>query len=56
MSEPITTEKFAVGQSVRRLEDPRLIQGLGREGAELLWGDDVVVDRALVGELDTPAR
>ena len=28
-------EKFAVGQSVRRLEDPRLIQGLGR------YSDDV---------------
>ena len=39
MSEPITTEKFAVGQSVRRLEDPRLIQGLGR------YSDDVEVPR-----------
>ncbi len=29
MSEPVTSEKFAVGQSVRRLEDPRLLQGLG---------------------------
>ena len=35
LSEPITTEKFAVGQSVRRIEDPRLIQGLGREGFAL---------------------
>ena len=35
MSEPITVEKFAVGQSVRRLEDPRLIQGFGR------YSDDV---------------
>ncbi len=39
MSEPITTEKFAIGQSVRRLEDPRLIQGLGR------YSDDVEVPR-----------
>ena len=39
MSLPITTEKFAVGQSVRRLEDPRLIQGLGR------YSDDVDVPR-----------
>src|SRR5213594_1782884 len=35
MSEPITVEKFAIGQSVRRLEDPRLIQGFGR------YSDDV---------------
>jgi len=39
VSEPITTEKFAVGQSVRRIEDPRLIQGLGR------YSDDVDVPR-----------
>ena len=39
MSEPIVSEKFAVGQSVRRLEDPRLIQGLGR------YSDDVDVAR-----------
>jgi carbon-monoxide dehydrogenase large subunit len=39
MSEPITVEKFAVGQSVRRLEDPRLVQGLGR------YSDDVVLPR-----------
>ncbi|HTI55287.1 MAG TPA: molybdopterin cofactor-binding domain-containing protein, partial [Verrucomicrobiae bacterium] len=39
MSEPITTEKFAIGQSVRRLEDPRLLQGLGR------YSDDVDVPR-----------
>ncbi|HEU4368824.1 MAG TPA: xanthine dehydrogenase family protein molybdopterin-binding subunit [Methylomirabilota bacterium] len=32
-------EKFAVGQSVRRLEDPRLIQGLGR------YSDDVNLER-----------
>jgi hypothetical protein len=30
MSEPITVEKFAIGQSVRRVEDPRLVQGFGR--------------------------
>jgi carbon-monoxide dehydrogenase large subunit len=35
MSEPVTVEKFAIGQSVRRLEDPRLLQGLGR------YSDDV---------------
>src|SRR5213593_3326856 len=35
MSEPITVEKFAIGQSVRRLEDPRLIQGFGRYSADV---------------------
>jgi carbon-monoxide dehydrogenase large subunit len=35
MSEPIVVEKFAVGQSVRRVEDPRLVQGFGR------YADDV---------------
>ncbi|MGH7388140.1 MAG: xanthine dehydrogenase family protein molybdopterin-binding subunit [Candidatus Rokuibacteriota bacterium] len=39
MSEPIVVEKFAVGQSVRRLEDPRLVQGLGR------YSDDVSLPR-----------
>jgi aerobic carbon-monoxide dehydrogenase large subunit len=39
MSEPITVEKFAIGQSVRRLEDPRLVQGLGR------YSDDVSLPR-----------
>jgi carbon-monoxide dehydrogenase large subunit len=39
VSLPITTEKFAIGQSVRRLEDPRLLQGLGR------YSDDVDVPR-----------
>src|SRR6266699_3131790 len=39
MSEPVTVEKFAIGQSVRRLEDPRLVQGLGR------YSDDVDVPR-----------
>ena len=35
MNESVTVEKFGIGQSVRRLEDPRLIQGLGR------YSDDV---------------
>ncbi len=39
MTDPIVVEKFAVGQSVRRLEDPRLIQGLGR------YSDDVSLPR-----------
>jgi len=39
MSQPVTVEKFAVGQSVRRLEDPRLLQGLGR------YSDDVSLAR-----------
>jgi carbon-monoxide dehydrogenase large subunit len=39
VSEPVVVETFAVGQSVRRLEDPRLLQGLGR------YSDDVSVPR-----------
>jgi carbon-monoxide dehydrogenase large subunit len=39
VSEPIVSEKFAIGQSVRRLEDPRLVQGLGR------YSDDVNLPR-----------
>jgi carbon-monoxide dehydrogenase large subunit len=39
MSEPVTVEKFAVGQSVRRVEDARLLQGLGR------YSDDVALPR-----------
>ena len=39
MSDPVTVEKFAIGQSVRRLEDPHLIQGLGR------YSDDVSLPR-----------
>ncbi len=35
MSEPVTVEKFAIGQSVRRVEDPRLLRGFGR------YSDDV---------------
>jgi aerobic carbon-monoxide dehydrogenase large subunit len=36
---PPSVEKFAVGQSVRRLEDPRLLQGVGR------YSDDVNLPR-----------
>jgi carbon-monoxide dehydrogenase large subunit len=39
MNEPLRVEKFAVGQSVRRLEDPHLLQGLGR------YSDDVNLPR-----------
>jgi carbon-monoxide dehydrogenase large subunit len=39
VSEPVKAEKFAVGQSVMRLEDPRLVQGLGR------YSDDVSLPR-----------
>src|SRR6185295_4162349 len=39
MSDPITVQKFAIGQSVSRLEDPRLLQGLGR------YSDDVSLPR-----------
>ena len=39
MTDPITTQKFAIGQSVRRLEDPHLVQGLGR------YSDDVRLPR-----------
>src|SRR5258706_3469867 len=39
MSDPITVQKFAIGQSVSRLEDPRLLQGLGR------YSDDVNLPR-----------
>ena len=39
MSDPITLQKFAIGQSVSRLEDPRLVQGLGR------YSDDVTLPR-----------
>ncbi|OLC00515.1 MAG: hypothetical protein AUH30_02340 [Candidatus Rokubacteria bacterium 13_1_40CM_68_15] len=41
MSEPLTVEKFAVGQSVRRREDPRLLRGDGR------YSDDVNLSRQL---------
>ena len=39
MSEPVAVTKYAVGQSARRLEDPRLLQGLGR------YSDDVNLPR-----------
>src|SRR5262245_10604098 len=39
MADPITVEKYAVGQSVRRVEDQRLLQGLGR------YSDDVNLPR-----------
>jgi carbon-monoxide dehydrogenase large subunit len=39
MSDPISVQKFAMGQSVSRLEDPRLVQGLGR------YSDDVNLPR-----------
>ncbi len=39
MSEPIVSEKFAIGQSVRRVEDQRLLQGQGR------YSDDVNLAR-----------
>jgi carbon-monoxide dehydrogenase large subunit len=45
MADPIVVEKFAVGQSVRRLEDPRLVQGLGR------YSDDVSLPRELYAVL-----
>jgi carbon-monoxide dehydrogenase large subunit len=43
MAEPVTVEKFGVGQSVRRLEDPHLVQGLG------LYSDDVTLPRQAWG-------
>ena len=39
MGDPITVEKFAVGQGVRRVEDARLLRGLGR------YSDDVDLPR-----------
>jgi len=35
--DPVTAERFAIGQSVRRVEDPRLVQGFGR------YSDDVTL-------------
>ncbi len=43
MTEPISVEKFGVGQSARRLEDPHLVQGLGR------YSDDVSLPRQVYG-------
>ena len=39
MSDPVTVQKFAMGQAVSRVEDPRLVQGLGR------YSDDVNLPR-----------
>ena len=39
MGDPVTVEKFAIGQSVRRIEDARLLRGLGR------YSDDVDLPR-----------
>jgi carbon-monoxide dehydrogenase large subunit len=43
MTEPISVEKYAIGQSARRLEDPHLVQGLG------LYADDVILPRQVHG-------
>jgi carbon-monoxide dehydrogenase large subunit len=45
MSQPITVEKYAVGQSVRRVEDMRLLQGLGR------YSDDVRLPRQVAAAI-----
>ena len=45
MSQPITAEKYAVGQSVRRVEDVRLLQGLGR------YSDDVRLPRQVAAAI-----
>src|SRR5262249_37422946 len=45
MGEPVTVEKFAIGQSVRRVEDARLLHGLGR------YSDDVDVPRQVYAVL-----
>jgi carbon-monoxide dehydrogenase large subunit len=39
MNDNVSVEKFAVGQSVRRIEDARLLQGLGR------YSDDMSLPR-----------
>jgi carbon-monoxide dehydrogenase large subunit len=39
MADTVGVEKFAIGQSVRRLEDPRLLRGVGR------YSDDVTLPR-----------
>jgi carbon-monoxide dehydrogenase large subunit len=43
MADPVTVERFAIGQSVRRVEDARLLQGYGR------YSDDVVLPRQAHG-------
>ena len=45
MGEPVTVEKFAIGQAVRRVEDARLLHGLGR------YSDDLDVPRQAYGVL-----
>jgi len=45
MGEPVTVEKFAIGQAVRRVEDARLLHGLGR------YSDDVDVPRQVYAVL-----
>src|SRR5436309_15701425 len=40
-TDDIVLEKFGIGQSARRIEDPRLIQGAGR------YADDVTLPRQL---------
>ena len=45
MGEPVTVEKFAIGQAVRRVEDARLLHGLSR------YSDDLDVPRQAYGVL-----
>jgi aerobic carbon-monoxide dehydrogenase large subunit len=45
MTQPIIVEKYAVGQSVRRVEDVRLLQGLGR------YSDDVRLPRQVAAAI-----
>ncbi|HEV8583841.1 MAG TPA: xanthine dehydrogenase family protein molybdopterin-binding subunit [Methylomirabilota bacterium] len=45
MGDPVSVEKFAVGQAVRRVEDARLLRGLGR------YSDDVDVPRQVYAVL-----
>jgi aerobic carbon-monoxide dehydrogenase large subunit len=45
VGDPVSVEKFAVGQSVRRVEDARLLRGLGR------YSDDVDLPRQLYAVL-----
>lgn len=52
MGQPVIGEKFGVGQSVRRLEDPLLLQGLGRYNVAFMWeaGNREAVARAFEAE------
>jgi aerobic carbon-monoxide dehydrogenase large subunit len=45
VGDPVSVEKFAVGQSVRRVEDARLLRGLGR------YSDDVDLPRQVYAVL-----